>query len=256
MMDFAIKIEEWWAIEAMIASYNYVYQVAYKTSYEQRGPIGVTRYGSTHIAPYQFEFLALSANPRSVIEAIRQYPQGTNDKHILNTFHAVPSMPEMKAKYQSLGYDFIRTGPILGRRLPSKRQVNDISTVFKAKTIHKAEFANESLTTEGERMPLDTLKDENIHNFYAEIAEHAVGWLQMVTVYPQVAYIQHMYTLAMYRGLKIASTMVERAQGEAARLGMKYIVMVPSEMALGLAIRLGYRPLAYFTAFRPAEDAE
>ena len=253
-MDFVVKIKDWWAVEAMIASYNYAYQIAHKTSYKAHGPLGVTTYGNTHIAPYQFEFLALSPNPRVVTEAIRNYPMHDDDRFILNVFHASPNVPELKAKYQSLGYDFIRTGPILSRELPPKRQRNDISHIYKVDTIRKAEFANESLTNEGERIPLDTLRDKNIHNFYAEIADHAVGWIQLVTIYPNVAYIHHVYTMSMYRGLKIGSALIERVQVEAVQLGIQNMVAVPSDMALGMSIRLAYRPLAYFTAFRPGED--
>lgn len=254
-MDFVVKIKDWWAVEAMIASYNYAYEIAHKTTYQVIGPLGVTTFGSTHIAPYQFEFLALNPNPRVITEAIHNYPLKEDDRYILNVFHASPTVPELKAKYQSLGYDFIRTGPILGRDLPPKQQRNDVSHIHKADTIHKAEFANESLTDEGERIPLDSLNDSNVHNFFSKIANRAVGWIQMVTVYPNVAYIHHVYTLSMYRGLKIGSSLIERAQIEAVQLGLQKIIIVPSDMAMGMTIRLAYRPLAYFTAFRPAEDA-
>jgi GNAT superfamily N-acetyltransferase len=254
MMDFIVKIKDWWVVEAMIASYTYAYQIAYKTTYEVNGPIGVTRYGSSHIAPYQLEFLALSPNPRVVTEAIHNYPMRDEDKFVLNVFHASPTVPELKAKYISLGYDFIRTGPILSRDLPPKQQRNDVSNIHKADTIRKAEFANENLTNEGERIPLDSLGDEKVHNFYAKASGHAVGWAQMITVYPNVGYIQHLYTLSMYRGLRIGSALLERAQIEAVQLGLQNMIMVPSDMALGLAIRLGYRPLAYFTAFRLADE--
>lgn len=255
-MDFAVPIGDWWAVEAMIASYSHVYQVVHHTQYETRGPIGVSCYGNSHIAPYQYEFLALSPNPRAVTEAIREYPLAPDDKYILNVFHALPSEPEMKAKYQSLGYDFIRTGPILGRGLPPQRVRNDVSHIRHVSTIHEAEFANETLTNEGERIPLDSLRDKHIHNFFTEVSGQAAGWAQLVTVYPQVGYIQHLYTLTMYRGLKIGSALVEKAQIEAVRLGMKNTVMVPSDMAIGLAIRLGYRPLAYFTVFSLAGEPD
>lgn len=252
-MDFIVKIKDWWAVEAMITSYNHAYQIAHRTSYEVAGPIGVTKYGNTHIAPYQYEFLALSQNPRVVTEAVRNYPIREEDKFILNVFHASPNVPALKAKYISLGYDFIRTGPILGRDLPPKQQRNDISNILKADTLRKTAFANESLTDEGERIPLDSLSDDKVHNFYAEVSGRAVGWAQMITAYPNVAYVQHIYTLSMYRGLRIGSALVERVQVEAVQLGLQNMVMVPSGLALGLAIRLGYRPLAYFTAFRLAD---
>jgi len=254
MMDFIVKIKDWWAVEAMIASYTYAYQIVYKTTYEVTGPIGVTKYGNSHIAPYQIEFLALSPNPRVITEAIRNYPMREDDKFILNVFHASPTVPELKAKYVSLGYDFIRTGPILGRDLPPKQQRNDVSNIHKADTIRKVEFANESLTNEGERIPLDSVGDQNVHNFYAKVSDRAVGWIEMISVYPNVGYIQHVYTMSMYRGLRVGSALIERAQIEAVQLGLQNMIMVPSEMALGMAIRLGYRPLAYFTAFRLAEE--
>lgn len=253
-MDFIVRIKDWWAVEAMITSYNHAYQIAHRTSYEVAGPIGVTKYGNTHIAPYQYEFLALSQNPRVVTEAVRNYPIREKDKFILNVFHATPNVPVLKAKYISLGYDFIRTGPILGRDLPPKQQRNDISNILKADTLRKTAFANESLTDEGERIPLDSLSDDNVHNFFAQVSGRAVGWAQMITAYPNVGYVQHIYTLSMYRGLRIGSALVERAQVEAVQLGLQNMVMVPSEMALGLVIRLGYRPLAYFTAFRLADE--
>jgi len=254
MMDFIVKIKDWWAVEAMIVSYSHAYHAAYKIMYEQVGPVGVTKYGNSHVAPYQYEFQALSSNPRSVIEAIRRYPMKETDKYILNVFHASPTVPEHKAKYQSLGYDFIRTGPILSRILPPSKQINDVSNIHKADTIRKAEYANDNLTNEGERIPLDSLRDEHIHNFYADISGRAVGWAQLITKYPNVGYIHHVYTMSMYRGLKIGSALIERAQIEAYQLGLQHMVMVPSEMALGVAVRLGYRPLAYFTAFCPSDD--
>jgi hypothetical protein len=61
--------------------------------------------------------------------------------------------------------------------------------------------------------------------------------------------------MSMYRGLRVGSALIERVQIEAFQLGMQNMIMVPSEMALGIAIRLGYRPLAYFTTFRLADEA-
>jgi hypothetical protein len=38
---------------------------------------------------------------------------------------------------------------------------------------------------------------------------------------------------------------------QAIEMGFKRMVLIPSEMAIPLYRRLGYRPLLYFTAFRP-----
>ncbi|GAB4503537.1 MAG: hypothetical protein Fur0043_05290 [Anaerolineales bacterium] len=255
MVDFT-RPQDNWAVEAMIASYTYISHIIHHATYETHGPLGVLRHGSSAVSPYQYEFLALSPNPRAVTEAIREYPLLPSDKFILDVFHVLPSEPERKAKYQSLGYDFVRTGPILGRELPAQHKQNDVIPIQSANTIRQAEWANESLTSEGERIPLDCLHNKHIHNFFAEVDGQAAGWVQLVTIAPQVGYIHHLYTLSAYRNQKIGSSLVEHAQMEAARLGMKSIIMVPSEMAIGLAIRLGYRPLAYFTVFSLAGEPD
>jgi hypothetical protein len=67
-------LEHWWAVEALIASYNHVYQVTHNTRYEELGPIGISIYGDAPIASFQYELLALSPDTKSVIDAIRDYP--------------------------------------------------------------------------------------------------------------------------------------------------------------------------------------
>lgn len=95
-------------------------------------PPWMTRNG--HDRFFRYEFLALKPDPRAVTEAIREYPLGLTDKFILDVFHASPSEPELKAKYQSLGYDFVRTGPILGRDLPTQHLRNDVTHICPART--------------------------------------------------------------------------------------------------------------------------
>ncbi len=243
-------IEHWWAVVAMIASYNHVYQVTYTTRYEVHGPIGISAYGDAPIAPYQYEVLALSADTKSVIEAVRAYPFKQDAEYIIDAFHAQPSSPELKQQYAEHGYDFIRTGPILGIDLPVK--VTAIPrNVHKAETIQQAEIANHSLTTEGERIYAETLQAKNIHSFYVTAGGEAVGWLQLVTVYPDVGYINQLHVLESHRKRKLGTALVQYAQVEAVKLGLKKITLIPSQMSIPLYRRLGYRPLLYFSVFQP-----
>ena len=243
-------IEHWWAAEAMITSYNHVYQVTYKTKYEMHGPIGVSIYDGAPIASFHYEFLALSADARSVMDAVLSYPIPENKQYILDIFHADPSNPELKQFYKSFGYEFIRTGPILGMDLPNK-VVTPVTSIHKATTIAQAEIANHTLTSEGERIHAQTLRDPHIHSFFVTVDGKAVGWLQMVTIYPDVGYINQLYVLIEYRNRKLGTALVQHAHLEAIKLGLKKMVLVPSSMALPLYRRSGYRPLLYFSAFRP-----
>ena len=242
-------IEHWWAVVAMIASYNHVYQVTYKTKYEVHGPIGASIYGDAPIAPYQYEILALSMDTQSVIDAVHAYPIKQDEKYIIDAFHAQPSSPELKQQYAQNGYEFIRTGPIFGIDLPTKSNTVP-RNVHKATTIQQAETANHTLTTEGERIYTETLRDKNIHSFYGTVGGEAVGWLQLVTVYPDVGYINQLYVLESYRRRKFGMALVQYAQLEASKLGLKKIVLIPSAMSIPLYRRLGYYPLLYFSAFR------
>ena len=84
-------IGNWWAVEAMIASYNHVYKVTHKTEHKVHGPIGVSIYEDTPIACFQYEFLALSADAQSVMDAVLAYPVPDDKHYILDVFHPSPS---------------------------------------------------------------------------------------------------------------------------------------------------------------------
>jgi GNAT superfamily N-acetyltransferase len=245
-------IEHWWAAEAMIASYNHVYQVTYNTRYEAQGPIGVSIYNDAPIASFQYEFLALSADTKAVIDAVRAHLTSVDEQYIIDAFHTNPSSPELKQQYTHCGYEFIRTGPIFGIDLPAKMTTIP-RNVHRATTIQQAETANHSLTTEGERIYTETLRDKNINSFYITVGGEAVGWLQLVTVYPDVGYVHQLYVLESYRSRKFGTTLVQYAHFEAHKLGLKKIVLIPSAMSIPLYRRLGYRPLLYFSAFRPSQ---
>lgn len=246
-------IEHWWAVEAMIASYNHVYQVTYNTKYEALGSVGVSIYADAPIASFQYEFLALSANIKSVMDAVHAYPSLPDQGYIIDVFHANPSSLELKQQYAQHGYKFIRTGPILGIDVPIK--INTIPTnVYRAKTIQQAETANHTLTMEGERIYTETLRDKNIHSFYVTVGGEAVGWLQLVTVYPDVGYIHQLHVLESYRQRKLGTALVQYAHIQAHKLGLKKMVLIPSAMSIPLYRRLGYRPLLYFSAFQPRKS--
>ena len=243
-------IEYWWAAEAMIASYNHVYKVTYNTKYEAQGPIGVSIYHHAPIASFQYEFLAIGTDTKSVIDALRAYPISADEEYIVDVFHAKPSSAEFKQQYAEYGYQFIRTGPIFGIDLRGKTGTIP-RNIHKATTIQQAEAANHSLTTEGERIYTATLRDQNIHSFYITVGGEAVGWLQLVTIYPDVGYIHQLYVLEAYRRRKFGTTLVHYAHSEARKLGLKKMVLVPSAISIPLYRRLGYRPLLYFSVFQP-----
>ena len=245
-------IEHWWAVEAMIASYNHVYKVVYQTKYEEHGPIGVSIYDTAPIASFHYEFLALSADAQAVMDAVRDYPLPDDMRYVIDVFHPVPSDQDLKETYSRFDHEFVRTGPILGLDLPAKAGTIP-NNIFKATTIQATEVANNNLTSEGERIHVQTLRDKHIHSFYAKVDGEAVGWVQLVTAYPGVGYINQLYVLEPFRRQKLGSALVQRAHAQAIELGIKRMVLIPSDQAMHLYRRLGYRPLLYFSAFRPVQ---
>lgn len=243
-------IENWSAAEAMIASYNHVYQTTYKTRYEVQGPIGISIYDGAPITSFHYEFLALSADATSVMDAVLAYPVPTDKNYIIDVFHGEASNSERKQQYTKYAHEFVHTRPILG--LDLQRKISPIpATIHKAATLKQAENANHTLTTEGERIHVDTLRDQNIHSFYVMRNGEAVGWLQLVTLYPDTGYINQLYILKAHRRQKLGTALVQHAHLESVKLGLKKMVLVPSNMAIPLYRRLGYRPLLYFSVFRP-----
>lgn len=250
MTSIRPDITNWWAVEAMIASYNHVYQVIYKTSYEEHGAIGVSVYTNAPVAAFHYEFLALSPNLQAVSDALDTYPIPDGKKYIVNLFHPAPAAPELKEHFTRLGMEFIRTGPILGYDLPLNVTTIPLN-VHKAKTLQHTEAANNSLTAEGERIHLETLRDKHIHNFYIKDEGQVAGWVQLVTKYPGVGYINQIHVLEPFRKRRLATTLINAAHSEALKLGIRKMVAIPSNMSLHLFRRMGYRPLLFFSAFRP-----
>ena len=250
MNNSRTDIENWWAVEAMIASYNHVYQVTYKTRYEVQGPIGISIYEGAPIASFQYEFLALSKDSKEVIDAVLAYDIPNEKQYVIDVFHPLPSSPALKEQYTKFSHEFVRTGPILGLELPAK--VHTIpANVHIATTLQQAETANHNLTTEGERIHAQTLRDKYIDSFYVQVNGESAGWLQLVSVYPNVGYINQLYVLKEFRNRKLGTVLVQRAQAHAIELGLKHMALIPSDMSIPLYRRLGYRPLLYFSAFRP-----
>lgn len=251
-LDPRPDVEHWWAAEAMIASYNHVYRVTYNTTYDVRNSIGVSIYNAAPIASFQYEFLALGADTKSVIDDVNAYPIAADAQYIIDVFHSQPFNPDLKQQYAQCGYEFIRTGPIFGIDLHGKSSTVP-RNIHKATTIQQAETANHSLTTEGERIYAETLRDQNIHSYYVTVGGEAIGWLQLVTVYPNVGYIHQLYVLESYRRRKFGTTLVQYAHYDALKLGLKKMILVPSATSIPLYRRLGYRPVVYFSVFQPCE---
>lgn len=234
----------------MIASYNHAYKVTYKTKYEAKGPIGISIYDGAPIASFQYEFLALSADSQSVMDAVRAYPIPEEKQYIIDVFHPQPSDPAIKEQYTGYGHEFVRTGPILSLDLPPKTNTMP-RNVHRVTTIKQAETANEVLTAEGERIHIQTLRDKHIHTFYVKDENEIAGWLQLVTAYKGVGYINQVYVLEAFRKRKLGTALVQHAHHYAVELGLEHMVLIPSDDAMHLYRRLGYRPLLYFSAFRP-----
>lgn len=247
------KLANAWVVEAMIASYNHVYKTVYNSQYYDLGPIGVSDYGTAPIASFQLEFLALDDDAAVVAEAIKNY-EINGRKYVVDVFHSLPSAKEIKLQYAEYGYEFVRTGPILGYDIPHPVR-GEILLVTKIETRDQLDKVNLALYLENENIPPQTLEDPHIHNFYAEWNGRVAGWVQLVTIFPGTGYINQLYTMSDYRNKQVATSLMARAHVECSKLGVSRMAVVSSDMALGLYRRFGYRPLAYFTALRLKQDS-
>ena len=243
-----------WAVEALIRSYNHVYQVAYQSRYEDLGGVRVSYYGNkVPGVPFQMEFLAVDLDPIMVGACIHSYPKKPGEKFVLNAFHSEPIRLELKSQYQSLGYDFVETAMIMGLPLPVKTP-RGWTHVHKIGSLEEIEFANQGLALGGEHIPPQIHGDAHILNFYAQLEHRAVGWTQLVTVCEGIGYLNQLYTLPVYRRRGIGARMLRRAH-QANHLGLRHMVLLASEMGMSLYRRAGYQPLAYLSVFRPSGQA-
>ncbi len=248
-----LSIQNSWAVEAMIHSYNHVYHVAYRSRYEDLGGVGVSYYGKVPFTDLKMEFLAYDPDPVVVIAKVNSYPKNPGDKFLLNVFHNDPNDADIKRQYEALNYECAGTAMIMGLPLPVKTP-RGWTHVHKISSLEEIEFANEGLALGHERIPPATFKDPQIINFYAQLEHRAVGWAQLVTAYEGIGYINHLYTLPVYRRRGIGMRLLRRVHQEANHLGLHHTVLLASEMGMSLYRRTGYQPLAYLTVFRPRGD--
>jgi len=249
-----IPLENTWAVEAMVRSYNHVYHAAYRCSYEELGGVGVSYYGKkVPNLPFQMEFLAFDPDPVVVIGRINSYPKKPTDKYVLNVFHPEPNQAKLKAEYHNLGYEFVETAMLMGLPLPVKTP-RGWTHVHKINSLEEIEFVNHSLESSNEHIPPQTLGDPHIVNFYAQLERRAVGWAQLVTAYAGVGCVNQLYTLPVYRQRGIGTRLLRRVHQEANHLGLHHAILLASEMGMSLYRRAGYMPLAYLTAFRPRPE--
>jgi len=166
----------------------------------------------------------------------------------------LPSAKKIKEQYSEYGYELIRTGPILGYEIPHPVR-GETLMVKKIETKEELDKVNMALYLENENVPIETLKDPYVHNFYAEWNGKVAGWVQLITVYPDTGYINQLYTMADYRKKLVGTSLTARTHVECAKLGISRIALASSDMALGLYRRFGYRPLAYFTVLQLKENS-
>lgn len=255
MNPFTFSLENEWAVKALIHSYNHVYQVAYQSCFEDLGGVSISYYGDkVPGVPFQMEFLAVDVDPALVNTRIKSYPKKPGEKFVVNAFHSEPNQPELKAKYQSLGYTFIETAMIMGLPLPV-RTTRGWTHVHRIDAPEEIDFANKGLALGGEHIPPQIFGDPHILNFYAQLEHRAVGWSQLITVCEGIGYINQLYTLPVYRCRGIGTRILRRVHQEANHLGLSQIVLLASEMGMGLYRRAGYQPLAYLSVFRPNEQS-
>lgn len=247
-------VQNAWVVDAMIASYNHVYKVEYDTKYEELGAVSASDYGSAPVASYQVEFNALDANPDAVIRTLEKYAINGR-RYVLNAFHQEPSGRDLKMAYAQRGYEIIRTGPIFGLEIPTVVR-RETPYIKRLETSVELNEANEALTLEGQKIHPAAIKDANIHNFAAYVNDQFAGWVQLVTAHARSGYIHNIYTLKKFRNQRVGYSLMIRAHAECAMSGRPYMALVSSDSALGLYRRLGYRPLVYFTAFRPRGSSQ
>lgn len=247
-----LPIQNSWAVEAMIRSYNHVYHVAYDSHYEDLGGVGISYYGKVPFTDMQMEFLAYDPDPVVIVAKVNSYPKKHGDKFVINTFHDQPNNSGLKQQYESLGYEFAETAMILGLPLPQKLP-RGWTHVHKIETPEQVEFVNQGLADGNERIPSGVHGDAHIINFYAELEHRAVGWAQLVTACEGVGYINQLYTLPVFRQRGIGTRLLRRVHQEASQIGLKHTILLASELGMQLYRHAGYEPLAYLSVFRPKE---
>lgn len=243
-----------WPVEVMIAAYNHVYRVVYGSIYMDRGAVRVTDYGDANIgAAFQIEFLALDCAPDEAVTAVNAYPVAGRP-YVIDAFHDTPTPAHLLAGYAALGYDYLKTVPVMAVELPAPLDAAPVE-IAPVATAESLAHVNAALSADGEHIPPAAVSDPYIVNLCAWCEGQVAGWAQMVTAHAAAAYINQMYTLTAWRRRGVATALLHRIHMEAAARGFRHVVLIPSVMARSLYKRSGYRSRSYYSVFAPRTGA-
>lgn len=251
------QLTNWWAAQAMIDSHTHVNSVIAGTSFQVRGPIGVSQHGEgINDAPFQVEFLALDADPEEVAGAIKAYTPKPRINFVLDVFHEERNPTDLADKYRTFGLEYRRTESIFGVDLPQDKAGDKKIEIHRVSHVEELATVNPALQLEGETIAASTVDNEDIRNYYAVLDEKIAGWAQLVTVNEEAGYVSQLYTLTAYRRRGIGLALIDRIHSAGWKMGKKHILLIPSEIGKGLYAKYGYRPLLYFSVFRPSTFQE
>ncbi|HSF81900.1 MAG TPA: GNAT family N-acetyltransferase [Anaerolineales bacterium] len=250
------QFANWWAAQAMIASTTYINSITAGSRYQQRGPIGISEHGEAeHGAPFKVVFLALEGDPELVASAIREYTDKPRLNYVLDVFHEDRNPTTLADQYRSLGFDYRRTEAIYGVRLPQDKTGSNIK-VHRLESMEELEYVNPELQREGEYISPNSLNDKHVRNYCAVLEGATVGWAQLVMLDEQAGFVSQLYTLTPYRRKGVGLALMDRIHSAGWKAGKKHILLIPSEIGKGLYAKYDYRPLLYFSAFRPTTVRE
>ncbi len=251
------QLMNWWAAQAMIDSYTHVNSITAGTSYHVRGPIGISQHiDGENAAPFQVEFLALEANPERVATAIKAYTPKPRVNFVLDVFHEERNPTDLADQYRSFGFDYRRTEAIFGVNLPQDKGIDRKIDVYRLGSEDELASVNPELQQEGEMIAADTLNDEHIRNYYAVLDGKIAGWSQLVIIHAEAGFVNQLYTLTPYRRRGVGLALIDRIHSTGWKSGKSRMLLIPSEIGKGLYAKYDYRPLLYFSVFRPTTFQE
>ncbi|MFZ1755089.1 MAG: GNAT family N-acetyltransferase [Caldilineaceae bacterium] len=185
-------------------------------------------------------FFAGDCSPRAALLAMRNYGPARD-----NLLFVVDAPPERQRAFVRAGFRLQEVQWLMACTLaewqPLELPRPDLA-------VHSATQASDALllnTIEGlEPVPIGELRDPALMHYYCTVHDKPIAYARGAAYDESIHWVSHVYTAPPFRRQGCAQALMTRLLSESARLGAGQILLLSTEMAHNLYLRLGFTDVA------------
>jgi ribosomal protein S18 acetylase RimI-like enzyme len=247
-------------VNQYIDSFIHSFKAAYNSVFEEIDGVKIFHYGreftsSPHeVVPFQSIVFAKEQPASSIDRIARNYSFQGDGSFAIQVFHEEMDPHECKHRYQPFSYEYFFPSILQMIDLENEEETHAGMSIKQARQTTDADRINSSFGS-FKPFPERLLTDKQSTVFYSELYGQVICWGFLVHAFTDTSYAAGIFTLPEFRRQGAASAILNEMHRFARTLGAQRVLLVPSFMAWNFYTKRGYKTIAYFSTFLPADPS-